>query len=224
MATPCPSTMGVMSSLPRSDLYVSVDIETDGPIPGRYSMLSLGMIVAGRYDGESFVRSDDTAATFYTELRPISTHFDAEAMRVNRMDRDELSKHGRSPKDAMRDAARWVLDVAGDDRAVLVAYPVSFDWSFLFWYFMRWCGDSPFGYSNCLDIRTLYKAKAHTVHDLSGKKSMPEWLRPKAPHTHNALDDAREQAELFANVFEYVLDLRGPAATSRGSLLEAGRR
>ena len=113
--------------------------------------------------------------------------------------------------------------LAKEDRAVVVAYPVAFDWSFLFWYFIRWCGDSPFGYSSCLDIRTLYQAKARTVHDCSGKQSMPAWLLPSTPHTHNALDDAREQAELFANVFEYVLDLRGPGTVSPQSVLQAGR-
>lgn len=40
--------MGKRSKLP--EFYVAVDVEADGPIPGRYSMLSLGMAVAGRDD------------------------------------------------------------------------------------------------------------------------------------------------------------------------------
>ena len=196
-----------MSSGPRADLYVSVDIETDGPIPGPYSMLSFAMVHAGRYDGHTFRRPPADAQSFYVELKPISTSFDPEAMSVNGMDREALSRSGLEPERAMGEAAAWVRELAGEDRAVLVAYPVAFDWSFLFWYFIRWCGDSPFGYSSCLDIRTLYQAKARTVHDLSGKRSMPERLLPSAPHTHNALDDAREQGQLFANVFEYVLDV-----------------
>jgi hypothetical protein len=198
-----------MSSEPRADLYVSVDIETDGPIPGPYSMLAFAMVPAGRYDGHAFQRAPADAQSFYAELKPISTSFDPEAMSVNGMDREALLLRGLAPEHAMRDAAAWVRELAGEDRAVLVAYPVAFDWSFLFWYFIRWCGDSPFGYSSCLDIRTLYQAKARTVHDLSGKRSMPERLLPSAPHTHNALDDAREQGQLFANVFEYVLDVGG---------------
>jgi 3' exoribonuclease, RNase T-like len=138
------------------------------------------------------------------------------------MDRDALAIDGQDPKRAMRDASRWVLAAAGEDRPVLVAYPVAFDWAFLFWYFIRWSGDSPFGYSSCLDIRTLYQARARTVHDLSGKDSMPAWLLPNSPHTHHALDDAREQAELFANVFEYVLGIRGPEAPVEQSLLSSG--
>lgn len=30
------------------DLYFSADVETDGPIPGPYSMLSFGIVFAGR--------------------------------------------------------------------------------------------------------------------------------------------------------------------------------
>ncbi len=109
----------------------------------------------------------------------------------------------------MESAARWVQELAGDHRAVLVAYPVAFDWAFLYWYFVRFAQHgSPFGFSSCLDIRTLYQAKAHTVHDRSGKEHMPGELLPARPHTHNALDDAIEQAELFSNVFTWTLSDR----------------
>src|SRR2546423_4200467 len=55
-----------------TDMYVSADVETDGPIPGRYSMLAFGLAVAGTFDGTTFRRHDPAAATFYRELRPIS--------------------------------------------------------------------------------------------------------------------------------------------------------
>ncbi|HEX4344605.1 MAG TPA: hypothetical protein VHZ31_03490 [Solirubrobacteraceae bacterium] len=86
-----------------------------------------------------------------------------------------------------------------------MAYPVAFDWSFLYWYFERFAErGSPFGHSSCLDIRTLYQAIAGTVFDESGKDAMPAFLRPTAPHTHNALDDAVEQGQLFANLMAWA--------------------
>ncbi len=116
----------------------------------------------------------------------------------------------------MEEAARWVREVAGDHRPVLVAYPVAFDWAFLYWYFERFApSGSPFGYSACLDIRTLYQAAAGTVHDTSGKAHMPSQLLPAHPHTHNALDDAIEQGELFANVFTWVLSTRRRSVADR---------
>ena len=36
------------------DAYFSADVETDGPIPGPFSMLSVGIAFAGRYDGKVF--------------------------------------------------------------------------------------------------------------------------------------------------------------------------
>jgi hypothetical protein len=200
---------------PPSDIYISADVETDGPIPGPYSMLSFALAVAGRFDGERFERVDPTEQTYYVELKPISENYQEEAMSVNQLDRRRLVTEGKDPTDAMASAARWVQTVAADHHPVLVAYPVAFDWSFLFWYFVRYCNDSPFGYSGCLDIRTLYQASARTTHALAGKSSMPAWLVPARPHTHNALDDAIEQAELFANVFDFVLSKRGEEARRR---------
>jgi hypothetical protein len=121
-----------------------------------------------------------------------------------------LIKEGTSPADAMREADAWVRRQAADARAVLVAYPVAFDWAFLYWYFVRYAHDSPFGFSSCLDIRTLYQARALTPFDNSSQRSMPHWLLPRREHTHNAADDALEQAELFSNIFEWALKGGGP--------------
>jgi hypothetical protein len=189
-----------------ADLYISADVETDGPIPGPYSLLSFGLSVAGCYDGRAYWRADPAAQTFYAELRPISDAWEPEALAVNRLDRSALVQRGQAPSVAMENAARWVGAVAENKRAVLVAYPVAFDWAFLYWHFVRFApSGSPFGYSSCLDVRTLYQARAHTVHDRSGKRHMPRELLPDRPHTHHALDDAIEQAELFSNVFTWVL-------------------
>lgn len=202
-----------MISTAKPDLYISADVETDGPIPGPYSMLSFGLAVVGSYDGARFRRCPSGERTFYRELRPISDQFQDEALAVNGLDRDALLEGGAAPEHAMEDAARWVREQTGEHQAVLVAYPVAFDWSFLYWYFERFApSGSPFGFSSCLDIRTLYQAAAGTVHGESGQSAMPAALRPAAPHTHNALDDAVEQGELFANVFEWAARRRHAGA------------
>lgn len=204
-------------STPQPDLYISADVETDGPIPGPYSMLSFGLAVVGSYDGHRFERWSPGSETFYRELRPISDRFQNEALAVNGLDRAGLVERGMPPQQAMEEAAQWVRQQAGGHKPVLVAYPVAFDWSFLYWYFERFAtGGSPFGFSSCLDIRTLYQASAGTVHAESGQSAMPASLLPSSPHTHNALDDAIEQGELFANVFEW-------AARRRNSAMHAPR-
>jgi hypothetical protein len=188
----------------RADVYVSADVEADGPIPGPYSMLSFGLSVAARFDGHTFVRADPEGQTFYCELAPISEAFVPEALAVSGLDRERLAREGRSPQDAMESAAKWIVAISGDNRPVLVAYPLAYDWLWLYWYFERFAAaGSPFGHSSCLDIKTLYQQKAQSVMAHSTKRFMPRAVRPRRRHTHHALDDAIEQAELFANLWEW---------------------
>jgi hypothetical protein len=103
----------------RSDIYISADIESDGPIPGRYSMLSFGLAVAATFDGQKFAPRDPAAATFARELRPIATGFVPSALAVSGLDRDRLAREGTDPEAATAEAAAWVR--AEILRAALVA-------------------------------------------------------------------------------------------------------
>jgi hypothetical protein len=185
------------------DLYISADIEADGPIPGTYSMLAFGLAVAGRFDGSDFSAVDPAVDTFYRELKPISEQFDAKALEVSGLDRDRLAGEGSDPAEAMREATAWVIARAGSARPVLIGYPIVFDWMFLHWYFVRFCGESPFGFSGALDIKTMYQQKARVPLSEAGRGDLPGFLRSPREHTHQALDDAIEQAEIFARIFEW---------------------
>ena len=186
-----------------SDVYISADIESDGPIPGRYSMLSFGMAVAARFDGRDFVACDPSAATFYRELRPVTDEFKPDAVHVSGLDRARLATDGADPETAMTEATDWVREQAQGARPVLVGYPVVFDWMFLHWYFVRFVGKSPFGFSGALDMKTMYQQKARVPLDRAGRDDLPAELRSSRAHTHNARDDAVEQAEIFALLFEW---------------------
>jgi hypothetical protein len=143
------------------DKYFSADVETDGPIPGPFSILSFALVYAGSFDGKKFTRPQAFAQTFYAELRPISENYEAEALRVNGLDRDRLCKEGQSPESVMTEASRWVKQLAGEHTPVLVAYPLSFDWAWLYWYFLRFSSEgSPFNHSRCFDIKTAFAVKA----------------------------------------------------------------
>ncbi|MBI2704930.1 MAG: exonuclease [Actinobacteria bacterium] len=190
----------------RRDCYISVDIEADGPIPGPYSMLSIGMVVAGRFDGTTFVRADidDPEQRFYAELKPISSQYDAAALAVAGLDRDRLQVTGEDPALAMTRAHAWVRKVSRGDRPVFAAFPLGFDWMFSYWYFVNFATKgSPFGHSTHLDIKTLYAVKSGEPIVRSIKRNMPPGILGERPHTHHALDDATEQADLLANLFEW---------------------
>lgn len=186
------------------DVYFSADVETDGPIPGSYSILSFGIVYAGSFDGQHFVRPRAFDQQFYCELQPISDRFQPEALQVNGLNREHLKRHGSNPRDAMNEAGRWIRSIAGTGNPVLVAYPVSFDWTWLYWYFTEFADEgSPFGYSHCFDVKTAVAVKGHMPIVTASRSKLPPELLSNRPHTHNALDDAVEQAEIFANVFEW---------------------
>jgi hypothetical protein len=113
---------------------ISVDIEADGPIPGPYSMLSLGMAVVGRPD-----------IRFYTELRPISDCFVPKALEVAGLDRERLLREAPHPQEAMNEATRWINKLRRIGRPVFLAAPAVWDGMFVHWYFVHFAGKSPFG-------------------------------------------------------------------------------
>src|SRR5438270_10649194 len=125
----------------RVDIYFSADVETDGPIPGPFSMLSFALVYAGRFDGARFQRPRNFDEAFYKELKPISDQYEPEALQVNRLDRGRLCREGAEPQVVMTEASLWIKAVAGEGRPVLVAYPLSFDWTWLYWYFIRYSSD-----------------------------------------------------------------------------------
>jgi hypothetical protein len=186
------------------DVYFSADVETDGPIPGPFSILSFALVFAGTFDGKTFQRPENYATIFYRELKPISKEFEPEAVRVNGLDRSRLCVEGGEPSAVMAEAYDWVIRYAGTARPVLAAYPLSFDWSWLYWYFMRFSGKgSPFGYSGCFDIKTAVAVKTGIPISEAGRSRLQESLLPQHKHTHHAVDDAIEQAQIFANLFEW---------------------
>ncbi|MEW2516221.1 3'-5' exoribonuclease [Streptomyces sp. NPDC046870] len=187
----------------KPSLYVSVDIEADGPIPGPYSMLSLGAAVAGVQDGAGFTAADPEERTFYRELRPVSEEFVPEALSVSGLDRARLTTEGAEPAVALAEFAAWVREVSAGAQPVMCGYPASYDWTFLYWYLIRFTGSSPFGHSGCLDMKTLYAAKARLPLRAVAKGTMPRELLSRRRHTHHALDDAVEQAELLANLMRW---------------------
>jgi hypothetical protein len=124
-------------------------------------MLSFAFVYAGSFEGRRFERPHNYEQVLYKELKPISELFQEEALRVNGLDRFRLCREGENPASAMTEASRWVRMIAGKANPVLVAYPLSFDWSWLYWYFIQYSEEgSPFDYSRCFDIKTAIAVKA----------------------------------------------------------------
>jgi hypothetical protein len=175
------------------EIYVSTDVETDGPIPGPNSMLSFGSAAylgdktligtfSANLDELPGATADAKTAAWWATL-PVAWA----ACRQNL----------ESPEVAMRRYVTWLKALPG--KPVFVGYPAGFDFLFVYWYLIRFAGESPFSFS-ALDIKTYAMAMLKKDYRNSTKGGMPKHWFDSHPHTHIAFDDAIEQGALFCNM------------------------
>ena len=189
------------------ELYVCVDVEPDGHVPGLSSIVSLGACAAALRDDDGEVLAlDAEAATFYAVLRPISHTYVEKALRVTGFDRAELERDGRPPEEALPEFAAWIDARAAEHDAlpVLAAYPIGFVWSFTQHYLHAFAGRSPFGQSAHYDMKTAYAALTRTAVRDAIKRRMPSaLLGPKDSKTHHALQDALGHVDLLVGLLRW---------------------
>jgi hypothetical protein len=155
--------------------YIMVDIESDGPIPGDYSMISFGAVVV----------EPDLNRAFHGKLRPISDRFIPEALAISGFTRAETLQFD-APETVMAHFADWLHSVSRN-RSIFVSDNNGFDWQFINWYFHHFTGKNPFGFSS-MNLGSIYKG---LVKDAS--KNFKHLRRTR--HTHNPVDDAIGNAE-----------------------------
>ena len=175
------------------EIYVSTDVETDGPIPGPHSMLSFA---------SAAYRADKAlVSTFSANLHTLPEaqgHPETMAWWQTQPEAWAAARSDlQAPGDALTAYVAWLEALPG--KPVFVAYPAGFDFLFVYWYLIRFAGRSPFSHS-ALDMKTFAMALLRTDYRESVKRNMPKaWFDP-LPHTHKALDDALAQGALFCNI------------------------
>ena len=169
-----------------AEVFVSVDVETAGPNPARYAMLSIGACLV-----------DDPDRGFYIELQPDSAEFEQEALAVSGLSLERLAVEGVGAAAAMRQFEDWLAQqLPPGARPVFTAFNAPFDWMFVDTYFQRYLGRNPFGHS-ALDIKAYAMGMAGSSWAaVSMRELSPKYLDGR-PLSHHALGDARQQAELF---------------------------
>ena len=183
---------------PTPEIYVSCDVEADGPCPGLFSMLSFGLA--------AFTLEKELVGTFSRNLELLddasvddrTTKWWAQASQVEayRKCREDLV----APRTAMVDAKSWLDDLRRFGRPIVCGAPSGFDFTFMYYYFQRFIGESPIGFAS-LDLRSYAAAVMKRQYRQVGKRQYPaEWIDADLPHTHVALDDAIEQGCILINM------------------------
>ena len=103
--------------------YIMVDIESDGPIPSDFSMISFGAILV----------DEVLDKTFYGKLKPISENWIPEALAVSGHSREETLEFDE-PKIVMENFSKWIKENC-NDRPIFISDNNGFDWMFICWYF-----------------------------------------------------------------------------------------
>ena len=170
--------------------YIVVDVESDGPIPHKYSMICFGAVVL----------EPSLSKTFYGKVRPISETYIQEALTVsgfNRQDHENFDE----PKLVMDLFAEW-LSQHSKGRPIFISDNPAFDWQWINWYFHTYLDKTPFGFS------------ARRIGDLYCGMKMDaglnaEWkkLFRKTAHDHNPVNDAKGNAEALLSMKELGLKL-----------------
>jgi hypothetical protein len=175
------------------EIYVSTDIEADGPIPGPNSMLSFASAayradktLVGVFEAnlETLPGAEgDPKTSAWWQSQPEAWA----ACRANL----------REPAEVMPEYVAWLKGLPG--KPVFVAYPAAYDFMFIYWYMIKFAGESPFSHS-ALDIKTYAMALLGKEYRASTKRNMPRNWFDEMPHTHVALEDAKGQGGLFCNM------------------------
>jgi hypothetical protein len=155
--------------------YIMVDIESDGPIPGDYSMICFGAVLV----------DEQLSNTFYGRLKPVSNKFIPEALAVSGFSREEVMLFD-DPAAVMLQFKNWIETVC-KDRPVFISDNNGFDWMFICWYFHHFTGSNPFGHSS-QNLGSLYKGMEKDM--FKNFKHLRE-----TKHTHHPVDDAKGNAE-----------------------------
>lgn len=182
----------------KQEIFVSMDVEADGPIPGPHSMLSFGAVALtenGHEHGsfsanlttlEGATGAPETMAWWKTQPEAWA------ACRENQ----------RDPAEAMQMFVGWVEGLPG--KPVFVGFPATYDFMFVYWYLMRFVGRSPFSHSG-IDMKTVAMVLLNKPYRACSKGGMPKsWFPKGLPHNHIAVDDAREQGHLFLSMLREV--------------------
>jgi len=156
--------------------YIIVDVESDGQIIGENSLVCFGAVLL----------NENLDKTFYGQTKPISEKYNSEALAISGFSR-EIHETFEEPKEVFERFNKWLKEISNGSTVILVSDNNGYDASWINYYFHKYLGENPFGWSS----RRIGDMYAGFMNDLHYK-----WKKHrKSTHTHNPLDDAKGNAE-----------------------------
>ena len=173
--------------------FISVDVETAGPNPSTYSLLSIGAC-------DVF----NMQKTFYVEIKPINNNKNTSALEISGLDWQYLINSGLPPTEAMSNFAKWVNGFSQDGFIpIFVAFNAPFDWMFVNDYFHRYLGHNPFGHT-ALDIKSFYMGHQRVSWEETRMQYVSNHYLNAQSLSHHALQDALDQAKIFRKMLAEI--------------------
>lgn len=167
--------------------FIIVDVESDGPYPGDYSMVCFGAVVV----------EPSLSQTFYGQVKPVSEKYLQPSLAVSGFSREE-HKEFDDPAKVMLNFVEWVKNVT-KGKPIFISDNLAFDWMFMCYYMHKYAGENPFGWSG----RRIGDLYCGLVKDSHAKW---KWMRT-TPHTHDPIDDAKGNAEALLKIKEMGLKI-----------------
>lgn len=177
-------------------MYICIDVETAGPNPADYALLSIGAALVS-----------DPTTSFYVELQPDKPGQTAEAAAVHQLDLAQLAVHGQAPKLALQHFVDWVETHTDGGEPVFVAFNAPFDWMFVNDYLHHYLGHNPFGH-RALDIKAVFFGLRGVAWSETAFLHVSSHYGRSTVLNHNAEQDARQGAELFADILKDIEEAR----------------
>lgn len=192
------------------EIYISTDIESDGPIPGEYSMLSLGSV--------AFTPYGKIMGKFYRKLKPLKgARKHPEVMKwwkENKKAYKEATSNPKPSRKVMEEYVKWIEKLSDKNKAIpiFLGWPLSFDHLFTYWYMVKFVKKFqrmhpfhiPFSVNKAIDVNSFVMAhikkpylKSRNIQEINKK-----WFKGIPENSHKSIDDALNQGKAFINILK----------------------